>query len=87
METNVCHWLIFEAGTLHAYKSSNQSPSTSPLSAFAVVAEAGSGLRSVQESEDVMSELKLTNVLGYVLAVSVTLPLTAFVVTVVRNMF
>lgn len=34
-----------------------------------------------------MSELKLTNVLGYVLAVSVTLPLTAFVVTVVRNMF
>lgn len=34
-----------------------------------------------------MSTLKVTNLVGYLLVGAVTLPLTAFVVTIVRNMF
>lgn len=34
-----------------------------------------------------MSTLKVTNLVGYVLVGTVTLPLMAFVVTVARNMF
>lgn len=34
-----------------------------------------------------MSSLKMTNLVGYVLMGAVTLPMMAFVVTIVRNMF